>query len=89
MLVINRFNAGVIGEKNMDRLVIDDRLVLSNCSFRIIGSIHHHGRTIESGHYTSNIFYTDCSFVCNDNHISNLGQLEPSNSVYLIFYHRE
>ena len=89
VLVINRFNAGVIGEKNMDRLVIDDRLVLSNCSFRIIGSIHHHGRTIESGHYTSNIFYTDCSFVCNDNHISNLGQLEPSNSVYLIFYHRE
>ena len=86
VLIINRVSDGGIGDKNRDRLFVNDKLVITNFHFNLLGTIHHHGRTIQSGHYTSNIFYPESAYTCNDSHIIPLVQPEPSDSVYLIFY---
>ena len=57
VLIINRVSDSGIGDKNRDRLFVNDKLVITNFHFNLLGTIHHHGRTIQSGHYTSNIFY--------------------------------
>ena len=62
VFVISRFNSNMINDKNRDRIEVSDNILVSSCSYRLIGSIHHHGRTIASGHYTSNIWYPDSAF---------------------------
>ena len=65
------------------------KLNVSSASYALMASIHHHGRSISSGHYTCNVFYPDTAFLCNDNQIlalNNFSQL--SDSVYMVFYSR-
>ena len=89
VLVINRFSSNVIGDKNRDCVLVDGVLNVANNRFELLGSIHHHGSTIQSGHYTCNVFYPDSAYTCNDNHIVALSNAESSsNSVYLVFYGR-
>ena len=89
VLVINRFSANVVGDKNRDCILINNVLMIANVRFELLGSIHHHGNTIQSGHYTSNVFYPESAYTCNDNHIIALPNTESSsNSVYLVFYGR-
>ena len=88
VLVISRFNTAIVGNKNRSQVFIDETLKISNDSFRLIGTIHHHGRTINSGHYTCNIFYHHTAYTCNDSHITPFVHSDSSDSVYLAFYSR-
>jgi ubiquitin C-terminal hydrolase len=83
-IVINRFDKKKSkGNKSIHKVDFDrEKLVTSN-KYNLIGSIHHHGNTITSGHYTSNIFYAECAYICNDIHIVPLNRFEPANSVYI------
>ena len=89
VLVVNRFSSNVIGNKNRDGVIVNDVLRIANTRFELLGSIHHHGSTIQSGHYTCNVYYPESAFTCNDRHIISISPLESSSdSVYLLFYRR-
>ena len=88
VLVISRFGNNSSNDKNRDCILIGKELILSSLRYELIGSIHHHGRSIASGHYTSNIFYPDLAFLCNDNQILPLDNFQQSDSVYMVFYAR-
>ena len=78
----------MISDKNRDRIEVSDNILVSSCSYRLIGSVHHHGRTIASGHYTSNIWYPDSAYLCNDAQILPLKNFKISDSVHMLFYAR-
>ena len=87
-LVISRFDSNSTN-KNTDSIKINRQLhIIASQNYNLIGSIHHHGRTIASGHYTANIFYQDSAFLCNDSQVIPLNNFESSNSVYMLFYAR-
>ena len=88
-IVINRFGHGLLGAKNKYNIHLDSEILVASDKYILIGSIHHHGNTVTSGHYTSNIFYPDSAYICNDNHITPLTHFEASNSVYIAFYKRQ
>ena len=90
VLVLSRFGSDVIGTKNRDGVLVNDVLRIANNSFSLLGSIHHHGNTIRSGHYTCNISYPDSAYTCNDNNIISLSNINLlSDSAYLVFYCRD
>ena len=78
-----------LGCKNSDNILVDKFLNISSSEYSLIGTIHHHGRTIAAGHYTCNIFYPESAYVCNDSHILPLNHFENSDSVYMLFYMRK
>ena len=87
VLVINRFSSSVIGDKNRDGVLVNDILRIAKTRFELLGSIHHHGSTIQSGHYTCNVFYPESAYTCNDRQIISITNPESSSdSVYLLFY---
>ena len=88
VFIISRFNSNMVNDKNRDGVKVSEVINVSSCSYRRIGSIHHHGTTISSGHYTSNVWYPDAAFLCNDTQILPLNGLTVSDSVYMIFYSR-
>ena len=87
VLIINRFDTN-LASKNKNKILIDNKLNISSVCYDLIGSIHHHGRSIASGHYTSNIWYTESAFLCNDKHIGPLNDFPPSATAYMVFYSR-
>ena len=89
VLIINRFDTNLASSKNENKIIIDSKLTLSNVCYDLIGSIHHHGRSITSGHYTSNIWYPESAFLCNDSHIVPLYNCPPSDLAYMVFYSRK
>ena len=89
VLIVSRFHSNDLGCKNSDNILVDKFLNISSSEFSLIGTIHHHGRTIAAGHYTCNIFYPDSAYVCNDSHILPLNHFENSDSVYMLFYMRK
>ena len=88
ILVLSRFDNHVPDIKNRDCIEVDRELTVPSANYGIIGSIHHHGSSIASGHYTCNIFYPDLAFLCNDNQILPLNASQLSDSVYMFFYAR-
>ena len=88
ILVLSRFDNHVPDIKNRDCIEVDRELTVSSVNYGLIGSIHHHGSSIASGHYTCNIFYPDLAFLCNDNQILPLNASQLSDSVYMFFYAR-
>ena len=88
VFIISRFNSHIVDDKNRDSINVSDKIIVASCSYERIGSIHHHGSSISSGHYTSNIWYPDTAFLCNDSQILPLNDLTFSDSVYMIFYAR-
>ena len=85
-IVINRFDQLSGGCKNRHKICLNRDMLVTSNGYNLIGSIHHHGNTPTSGHYTSNIFYSDSAYLCNDIHIVPLNYFEPSDSVYMAFY---
>ena len=85
VFIINRFNSNMVNDKNRDSVKVSEVIKVSSCSYRRIGSIHHHGTTISSGHYTSNVWYPDAAFLCNDTQILPLNGLTVSDSGYMNF----
>ena len=88
ILVLSRFDDVGSDDKNRDTIEVNDSLTVSSVSYQLISSIHHHGRSIASGHYTCNIFYPDSAFLCNDSQIISLSNFQNSDSVYMVFYSR-
>ena len=89
VILINRFSQSTSNDKNRNRVWLSESLVISTVGYHLIGSIHHHGNSISSGHYTSNIFYDNDAYVCNDMQVTPLNHLESSDSAYLVFYARD
>ena len=88
MFIINRFDTNLANGKNKNRILIDRELVVSTVCYDLLGSIHHHGSTITSGHYTSIIWYPEFAFLCNDSHITPLRDFPSSDSAYMVLYSR-
>ena len=88
MFIINRFDANLANSKNQNSILIDRKLIVSTVCYDLLGSIHHHGSTITSGHYTSIIWYPEFAFLCNDSHITPLRDFPSSDSAYIVLYSR-
>ena len=88
VLVISRFdnNSGI--DKNRDKIEVCEDITVTSLCYRLVGSIHHHGTTIASGHYTCNVWYPDSAYLCNDSQILPLSGPIFSDSVYMIVYAR-
>ena len=88
-IVVNRFDFNLTAKKKNHKIVMNETLRLSSSSYNLMGSVHHHGRTASSGHYTTNILCDDAAYLCNDNHIRKLDRISRhSNSAYVVLYSR-
>ena len=86
---MNRFDFNLTAKKKNYEIMINQSLCLNSSSYHLMGSVHHHGRTASSGHYTSNILCNDAAYLCNDNYIRKLDQLTyNSNSAYMVLFSR-
>ena len=85
-IIVNRFDQASIGGKNKSKICLDKELLVASARYNIVGSIHHFGASITSGHYTTNIYYQNTAYTCNDSRIVSLKSFEPSDSVYMTFY---
>ena len=66
------------------------KININSNEYHLIASIHHHGNSIMTGHYTTNIYFPDFYYHCNDNHISKMDICdEISNTAYLVFYYND
>ena len=88
VLVISRFDNNSSIDKNRDKIEVCEDITVTSLCYRLVGSIHHHGTTIASGHYTSNVWYPDSAYLCNDSQIMPLSGPIFSDSVYMIVYAR-
>ena len=88
IMVICRFGNSVDSSKNTSKIDLTPNITIAAHNYGLIGSVHHHGTTITSGHYTSNIYYPSSSFTCNDKNIEIIRPTTYSNSSYLVFYAR-
>ena len=88
IMVICRFGSSPDSSKNLYKIDLTPNITISTQNYGLIGSVHHHGTTITSGHYTSNIYYPSSSFTCNDTTIEIIRPTTYSNSSYLVFYAR-
>ena len=88
-IIVNRFDFSLTAKKKKHEITINETLRLSSSNYHIMGSVHHHGRTASSGHYTTNILCDDAAYLCNDNHIRKLDRISRhSNSAYVVLYSR-
>ena len=66
---------------------MDDKFEHKSIDYNLVGAIFHHGDSLNSGHYTSKIYYTDAAFHCNDERITKHTPFEEmSGDVYIAFY---
>ena len=87
VLVINRFDFGSYTRKNKTAITLERKLNHHFRNYELIGSVHHHGDSTASGHYTSKIYYTYVVYNCNDHIITELVPSDDnSDSVYMAFY---
>ena len=88
-IVVNRCDYNLTAQKKNTEIKINETLCLNSSTYHLMGSVHHHGRTASSGHYTSNILYNNAGYICNDNYIRKLDRLSyNSNSAYMVLYSR-
>ena len=83
VFVISRFG-NHSSDKNRDSIEVSKELNVSSASYALMASIHHHGRSISSGHYTCNVFYPDTAFLCNDNQILALNNFRIQFTCFFI-----
>ena len=89
MIVINRFDSSMTSGKNTTKVKISNTLLLNSSSYHLIASVHHHGRSALSGHYTSNIVIDNAVYFCSDRYIrSSNFRGDNSDSAYIVFYSR-
>ena len=88
-IVVNRFDFNLTAKKKNHQIIMNETLRLSSSSYNLMGSVHHHGRTASSGHYTTNVLCDDAAYLCNDSHIQKLNRLPYySDSAYVVLYSR-
>ena len=84
-LIINKPFRGYI----YDRIEVSNLLKIhvNCCEYRLLASVHHHGCSVLSGHYTANIYFSDSFYICNDHIISKMDiRDEVSDTAYVVFY---
>ena len=87
IIVINRFNFGMSASKNHIGVTLNRNICLNTINYDLIGSVHHHGESTSSGHYTSKLYYKNVVYGCNDHLVTELvPRDEISNSAYIVFY---
>ena len=87
VILFNRFHYGHNVRKDKTDILLERKFNHNLVNFDLIGTIHHHGDSASSGHYTSKIYCTDVVYDCNDHKITTLKPYdEVSNSVYIAFY---
>ena len=92
VLAINRFSyvAGRIVKCNID-VPIQTRVNVNDKYFTLVGIIHHHGISANSGHYTCTLIYNDRVFYCNDMMIteSSVFEVVHAGTPYILVYKLE
>ena len=87
ILVVNRFRFETNASKDHTKIIIEKRMCYRSVYYDLIGTIHHHGYSISSGHYTAKIYHNDVIYNCDDEKITiDYNHEKTSNSAYLIFY---
>jgi ubiquitin C-terminal hydrolase len=89
VIVINRFDPTFKRSKNQHKVTLDREILVASNKYHLIGTIHHHGNTCTAGHYVSNIFHPESAYTCNDNHVTPLNTIGPSDTVYMMYYKRD
>ena len=89
VLAVNRF-AYVGGRtiKSKSLVPIQTRVSMDGHCFTLVGIIHHHGDSANSGHYTCTLFHNDNVFQCNDMMITESSGFEFVHSAtsYILVY---
>ena len=91
ILAINRFSyVGNRTVKSDTGLPIQTRVNIDGSYFTLVGIIHHHGNSANSGHYTCTLFYNDKIFHCNDMMITESSDSKSVHSAtpYILVYSR-
>ena len=87
VIVVNRFSYNTQARKNKTNIIMDDKFEHKSIDYNLVGAIFHHGDSLNSGHYTSKIYYTNAAFHCNDERITKHTPFEEmSGDVYIAFY---
>ena len=87
VLVVNRFSFEAHARKNNSCIVLNRKLHHNSFGYDLLGSIHHLGNSMTSGHYISKLYYANVVYECNDHKISKLSSSdEISDSAYIVFY---
>ena len=87
ILVVNRFRFETNASKDHTKIIIEKRMCYRSVYYDLIGTIHHHGYSISSGHYTAKIYHNDVIYNCDDEKITiDYNHEKTSSSAYLIFY---
>ena len=62
---------------------------LNNYKYKLLSIIHHHGKTKNSGHYTTSAVYSDM-FHCDDNKVTvhEYSTLSASSTAYVALYRK-
>ena len=85
--VINRSYGSFSDYTHKIKVTNSPYIKINSSEIQLIASIHHHGHSNLSGHYTANVFFSNCCFLCNDNHISKFDKCDQiSDTVYVMFY---
>ena len=86
-IIINRYIFSSSARKNRGKVKVERVLSLRASNYHLISSIHHHGDSTDSGHYTARVFHGDSAYFINDSRIQNLDDVNYiSDSVYLLIY---
>ena len=87
VIVVNRFNFDELARKDKTSIFMDRNFHLNSIDYDLVGGIFHHGDSLNSGHYTCKIYYTNAAFNCNDEHVIKYKPKEElSDSLYIAFY---
>ena len=89
VIVINRFlqlDGRVV--KNRSHVQFHTNITEIFGSYQLLGVIHHHGTSLNSGHYTNTIYINDMFYSCNDHKIAPSECIQDSGSAYIVFYRK-
>ena len=86
-MIIKGYIFSSSARKNRGKVKVERVLSLRASNYHLISSIHHHGDSTDSGHYTARVFHGDSAYFINDSRIQNLDDVNYiSDSVYLLIY---
>ena len=82
-------NGRMQSEKIHDEILMENNLEINGTHYWMSGVVHHHGHTMERGHYTAEFFGPDGRWTtANDTKITEFPQKATSKTAFLVFYCR-
>ena len=87
VIIINRYSFNNNARKDKTHIILNRKIQHNSINYNLVGAIFHHGDSLNSGHYTSKIYYTDVAFHCNDERITKQTPNEElSGDIYIAIY---